>query len=178
MIERRIVRRYAAALFSAASDANVVDDVESDLGLVGHTVESSPALREVIHSPVVDRSVKVKILQDIFAGKIQQVTSVFLKLLVDKNREEALALTKPEYVLLANQARGIVQAEVISAVPLSKEQQSRLVEKLNATTGKKIQLVEKVEPEISGGIIVRIGDTVIDGSIRGQLAALREQFLS
>ena len=71
-----------------------------------------------------------------------------------------------------------MQAEVISAVPLSKEQQSRLVEKLNATTGKKIQLVEKVEPEISGGIIVRIGDTVIDGSIRGQLAALREQFLS
>ncbi len=178
MIERRIVRRYAAALYSAASKAGVVDAVESDLGLISYTVESSSSLRELMFTPVVPRKKKQEILADIFKGNVQDVTLAYLNLLVDKHREEAFALTEAEYVLLANQARGIVRAEVTSAVELDETQQSRLVKKLSAATGKTIELATNVDPDIVGGVIVRIGDTVIDGSIRGQLAALKAQLLS
>lgn len=177
MIERRIVRRYAAALFNAASKAGVVDAVESDLGLISYTVESSSALREALFSPVVPRAKKRIILHEIFKGKIQDVTAAYLNLLIDKQREEALTVTEPEYIVLANEARGIVRAEVTSAIPLDKVQAKRLVAKLSEVTGKTIELVEKTNPNVVGGLLVRIGDTVIDGSIRGQLAALKEKML-
>lgn len=177
MIERRIVRRYAAALFGAASKADVVDAVESDLGLVGYTIESSPALWDAMVSPIIPASTKRKILGDIFGGKVQEITLAYLGLLVDKRREEALKVTESEYVLLANEARGIVEAEVTSATALDEDQAARLVSKLSATTGKKIELSSKVDPSVIGGVLVRIGDTVIDGSVRGQLAALRQKLL-
>ena len=177
MIERRIVRRYATALFGAASKANVVDEVESDLGLVGYAIESSPALWDAMVSPIIPPAKKRQILGDIFGGKVQEITSAYLGLLVDKRREEALLETESEYVLLANEARGVVKAEVTSATPLDEDQQARLVSKLSSTTGKHIQLSSRVDPSVIGGVLVRIGDTVIDGSVKGQLAALRAKLL-
>jgi len=178
MIERRIVRRYASALFAAASKADAVDQVESDLGLVGLTVESSPALWEAITSPIIPPEKKRAILEEIFKGKVHEITLSYLRLLVDKRREEAILQTEEEYVLLANEARGIVEAEATTATPLDEVQQGQLASKLSATTGKQIRLECKIDPTVIGGVRVRIGDTVIDGSIRGQLDALRESLLS
>lgn len=178
MIERRIVRRYASALFGAASKSNAVDAVESDLGLVGYALESSPALWDAMVSPIIPPAKKRQILGDIFEGKVHEITLAYLRLLADKRREEAIRQTESEYVILANEARGIVLAEVTSATPLDEDQEARLVSKLSATTGKQIQLSKRVDLSAIGGVLVRIGDTVIDGSVRGQLAALREQLLS
>lgn len=177
MIERRIVRRYASALFAAASRADAVDQVESDLGLVSLTVESAPALLEAITSPIIPPDKKRAILEEIFKGKAHEITLSYLRLLVDKRREEAILQTEEEYVLLANEARGIVEAEATTATPLDEVQQGQLTSKLSATTGKQIRLECKVDPTVIGGVLVRIGDRVIDGSIKGQLAALREQLL-
>jgi F-type H+-transporting ATPase subunit delta len=177
MIERRIVRRYASALFGAAARADQVDRVESDLGLVSYVVESSPALWDAITSPVIPPEKKREILGDIFSDKVSEITLSYLRLLVDKRREEAITHTEPEYIALANEARGIIQAEVTSACPLDSEQESRLVAKLCTVTGKRIELAKKVDPTVIAGVLVRIGDTLIDGTIRGQLAALRERLL-
>jgi len=100
VIERRIVRRYASALFAAASKANAVDQVESDLGLVGYALESSPALWDTLVSPIIPPEKKREILADIFEGKISGVTLSYLGLLVDKRREEAIRETEAEYVAL------------------------------------------------------------------------------
>lgn len=178
MIERRIVRRYAAALFAAASKSDAVDQVESDLGLVSLTVGSSPALWEAITSPIVPPQKKRAIFEDLFQGKVHEITLLYLRLLVDKRREEAITRTEEEYVLLANEARGIVEAEATTATPLDEVQQGQLASKLSATTGKQIRLECKVDPTVIGGVLVRIGDRVIDGSVKGQLAAIRETLLS
>ena len=185
MIEWRIVRRYASALFAAASKAGAVDQVESDLGLVNATllggdVMSTPnkvGLWEALISPIIPPAAKREILAGIFEGKVSGITLSYLGLLVDKRRQEAMRQTEREYVLLANEARGIVEAEVTSATPLDEGQEARLVSRLSATTGKTIELAKKVDPSVIGGLLVRMGDTVIDGSIRGQLAALRERLL-
>lgn len=178
MIERRIVRRYASALFSAASKADVVDRVESDLGFVSYVTESSPALWDAMISPIIPRAKKEQILVDLFGERVHEITLNYLKLLVDKRREEALKETEAEYVGLANEARGIVDAEVTSAVALDEEQEKKLIAKLTAMTGKRIVLSKRVDRGLVAGVLVRIGDTVIDGSVRGQLAALREELLS
>ena len=185
MIERRIIRRYATALFAAASKANAVDAVESDLGLVGYVLfggdmisqPSKTSLWDAMLSPMIPPAKKREILGDIFEGKVHEITLAYLRLLVDKRREEAIRQTESEYIILANEARGIVLAEVTSATPLDEDQEARLVSKLSATTGKQIQLAKRVDPSAIGGVLVRIGDTVIDGSVRGQLAALRQALL-
>ena len=191
MIERRIVRRYASALFAAASKANAVDQVESDLGLVSYVLRDVPpgiipggmsppnkvSLWGALVSPIIPPAKKREILTDIFEGKISEITLSYLGLCVDKRREEVIRQTESEYVALANEARGIVEAEVTSATPLDEDQGARLVSKLSQTLGKTVQLSKQVDPSVIGGLLVRIGDKVIDGSIRGQLAALRERLL-
>lgn len=178
MIEPRIVRRYATALFNAAYKAGVVDQVESDLGLVSYTVESSPRLREAVHAPLVPPETKRRIVEGVFGGKVHQITLSYLYLLVDKRREEAMAVTEAAYIELANEARGIALVEVTSAVELTPDERARLREKLSVRIGKMVELTARVDPEIIGGLIVRIGDNVIDGSVRGHLVKLRETLLS
>ncbi|MDH7600762.1 MAG: F0F1 ATP synthase subunit delta [Armatimonadota bacterium] len=177
MIQRRVVRRYAAALLSAARRANVIDRVESDLGLVAYTLDSVPLLRRAVRSPVVPRERKKQILEELLGDKLHPLTLSFLKLLVDKRREEILSAVEPEYVQLADEVRGIAKAQVLSAVELTEEQKRRLAEGLSRATGKNVLLSIEVDKSIIGGVVVRIGDTVIDGSIRGQLAAIKERLM-
>lgn len=178
MIERRIVRRYAQALFNAASKAVVVDRVESDLGFVGYAFESSEELMDAFRSPLVPRDRKKAIVRSLFEDKIHEITLSYLDLLIDHRREDAVLQTEDVYIEIANEARGIVNVQVISAVRLEEDEEARLVVKLNAMTGKSVHLEKHVDPGIIGGAIIRIGDKLIDGSIRGQLASLREQLVS
>lgn len=178
MIERRIVRRYAAALFAGASKAGLVDRIESDLGLVSYTLESSPDLLDALGSPLVSESKKCEILRAIFEGKLDAITLSYLDLLVRHRREQAMAQTEREYVAIANEARGVVTARVVSAVELTADERERLRLALGRVTGGTVQLSAELDPQLIGGLFVRIGDTIIDGSIRGRLAALREQMLS
>ena len=175
MIARRIVRRYAAALFRTARKADLVDAVESDLGLVSFAFESSPALWGAIRPPVLSPEKKQEVLRDLFGGRVQQITLDYLDLLVDQRREEAIAKTEEEYVILANEARGVAEADVTTAVALEEEQEARLRRKLGRVTGKEVRLRTTVDSEIIGGVIVKIGDRVIDGSVRGRLAALKQE---
>lgn len=175
MIARRVVRRYAAALFHAAQKNGLVDAVESDLGLVSYAFETCGELRDAIRSPVLNPDAKRKVLAELFAGRIQQLTLDYLNLLVEQRREEAIRETEREYVALANEFRSTAEAEIVTAVALPPEIEERLIEKLAAVTGKKVTARRIVDPGILGGVIVRIGDRVIDGSIRGSLAALKER---
>ncbi len=176
MIQRRVVKRYAAALFQAASEAEVIDRIESDLGLIAYVMEGSPDLLKTITSPLIVGDIKKVILHDVFTDKVDKITIKYMELLVDKRREEALLKTEFEYVLLANEARGIINADIRTAVRMSDDQVNAITAKLESLTGKKIHLIKTIDPKLIGGVEVRIGDEVIDGSIRGQLAELRKRF--
>jgi F-type H+-transporting ATPase subunit delta len=174
VINRRIVRRYAGALFGAASKAGLVDRIESDLGLVSYALETSPKLMDAVRSPVLPPHAKRELIRAVLGDKLHETTLSYLYLLVDHNREEAILQTEEEYVVLANEARGVVSAEVVSAVALTEDEEVRLREKLSAITGKSVELDKRVDPELIGGVLVKMDDRVIDGSIRGQLEALRD----
>lgn len=175
MIARRIVRRYAAALFQRAMSAGLVDAVESDLGLISYAFENSSELLDAIRSPIVNPDKKKAILRQLFGDRVSKITLDYLDLLVDQRREEAILQTETEYIALANVVRGVVEADVTTAVELSKDELARLSAKLKQVIGKDVRLRTALEPEIIGGVVVKIGDRVIDGSLRSRLAELKEK---
>jgi F-type H+-transporting ATPase subunit delta len=175
-----LARRYAGALFETARQSDVIDvldKVESDLGLLGHALETMPNLVEALNHPLIPGERKRAIVSDVFKDKVQAVTLRFVELVIDKRREAILPDIEPEFVRLANEWRGIVAVTVTSAVPLTREEVQALKAKLDKFTGKRTELDLQEDLQLIGGLVVRIGDTVIDGSVRGHLASLREQML-
>lgn len=177
MIGRSVVKRYAKALFDAATIEKAVDQVESDLGLVSYVLETNPDLGRALHIPLITAEKKKAVLRGVFEGKVHQITLDYMCLLAEKRREDVLAETETAYVEMADEARGVVQAQVTTAVELREEDEHKLSAKLSAITGKQVHLTKSIDPAIIGGIVVRIQDKIIDGSVRGQLAALREKLL-
>ncbi|MCC6442058.1 MAG: ATP synthase F1 subunit delta [Armatimonadetes bacterium] len=175
MIGDRVAKRYAAALFQEAVKEGNVTQVEADLRLISATLGSMPELRAFYRQPMVPPARKKSASEVLFEGKVQDLTLRFLSLLIDKRREETLPQIWPEFEALSNEALGIAVAHVTTAVPMTHDQAARLQAKLQEVTGKAVRMEARIDPAIIGGVRVRMGDTVMDGSIQGALAALSER---
>lgn len=173
-----LARRYARALLSSAEKAGEIDRIESDLGLITYTVQTVPELHATLNHPLLPAERKSAIVADVFSRRIAPLTLQFLNLLIDKRRVGVLDEIEQEYVRLANELRGVVPALVTSAVALTHEEQNQLKEKLDQYTGRGVTLTLELDPMLIGGLTVRIGDKVIDGSIKGYLAALKSKLLA
>ena len=177
MRQSALAKRYAGALFQTAKEAGAVDAVESDLGLITYTLESNPNLREVIVHPLIPSSRKKEIVASVFADNVQDMTLDFLYLTIDKRREAILPDVEVEYVALANEYRNVAIVQVTAAVQLSPPEIAVLRDKLESFIGKQVEIQLSESPELIGGLVVQIGDTVIDGSVKGYLTSLREKLL-
>lgn len=177
MKQSAVARRYVGALFQTAAQIGVIDKVESDLGLITYSLKNIPRFAEVIEHPMIPPERKKAIVADIFNNKIEQVTLNFLYLIIDKQRESILPEVEQEFVRLANDLRGIEPVMVTAAVPLTPDERTALQVKLEKLTGKKVELHITEDPSLIGGLVLRIGDTVIDGSVQGYLESLRSRLL-
>jgi F-type H+-transporting ATPase subunit delta len=165
--------RYAAALYELASEGKAVGAVEADLEALGAAVAESAELAALIRNPRIGRDAAAKAMETI--GKVLKVsplTAKFLGVLAANRRLAALPDVVRAFAAIAAAARGEVKAEVTSAHPLSPAQLKTLGDKLKAREGKDVKLTATVDPEILGGLIVRIGSTQIDSSIRTRLNTL------
>jgi F-type H+-transporting ATPase subunit delta len=177
MNQSAVAKRYAAALFKTAVNADMIDNVESDLGLITYSLETIPRLAEVLEHPLIPSERKKEIVTDVFSDKVSEISLNFLYLVIDKRREKILADVEAEFVKLANELRGVEPVEVATAVPLTADERTALQEKLEKLTGKKAELHITLDPTLIGGLKIRIGDRIIDGSIAGYLASLRNKLL-
>jgi F-type H+-transporting ATPase subunit delta len=177
LIDSRITKRYVAALYDAAAEAKAVELVESDLGLIAYTLENTHELEEALLQPLIPSEKKKQIAQKVFGDKVHHVTLHYLFLIIDMGRAEVIKETEVEYVRVANERRGIVAAEVRSATELTSEQTAALKDRLQVYTGKSVDMKFTKDDSLIGGVSVRIGDTVLDGSVAGYLARLKEQLL-
>lgn len=173
----RVARRYATALMSAATELQTVDAVAADLDLLDHTMAASRELRLLVVSPVVSVAKKRAIFRDLFERRVSSTTMQFLLLMISKHRESVVEDMITEFRALSDERSGIVNVHVTSAVELGSPQQKNLTEQLERATGKKVRLRLLRDEGIKGGLLVRIGDTVMDSSVRRQLEILREQFV-
>lgn len=167
----RVGLRYATAILQGAGSE--LDTVAQDLVLVKKTIESSRELKNLLKSPIVKSSDKIAVLKQVFIGRISIKTLEALELLVRKGRSELIPATIEEFQALLDKQNGIVNAQTYSAVELDDAQKAQLQARLERLADKKIRLQTQVQPDLIGGIAVRIGDTVIDYSIKHQLEKLR-----
>lgn len=176
MTHSRVARRYAAALMGAAEETRVAEAVTRDLQLVTETLRSSRDLRLLVASPIIRAGKKASVFKALFSSRVSPQTMVFIDLLIAKQREELLEDTIREYMALRDKMLGIVNIRVVSAVELTKPQVDALQAQLERYTGKKVRMHLLLDPAIKGGLVVRVGDTVLDASVRHQLEVLGERF--
>ncbi|KNB50416.1 F0F1 ATP synthase subunit delta [Streptomyces caatingaensis] len=160
----------AGAELAAAQGAGRLDDVEDELFRFGRIVESNPGLRAALTDKVADKAAKAGLLRTLLGGRADAVTERLIVRLVTAPRGRSLEAGLTALSKLAADRRGRVVAEVTSAVPLNDRQKQRLGDALGRIYGKRVHLNLDVDPEVIGGIQVRIGDEVINGTIADRLA--------
>ena len=174
MSEGRVARVYAEALFAAAEDAGRVQQVQAELGAFDDALRSSPQLRGAMLNPQVDRASKARVLDGLTAGGDQLVANA-LRLMLHKGRIALTAEVRREFERLVAEAARVVDVEVTSAVPLGDEAERELLERERQASGRQVRLATRIDPEVLGGLVLRIGDVVLDASLRSRVAQLREQ---
>lgn len=170
-----IARRYAKALMLIGSEDGKIDDYRESLNAFLSLLDREQQLAQVIGNPVYStanrRNVLEAVLEKMEAPKVIQV---FLLLLFDKGRIHFLPGILEYYNKLADEAQGIVRADLTSAAELSSEMYEQIRAALSKLTGKEVLLEARQDKSLIGGIVTRIGDFVLDGSVRTQLQNMRE----
>jgi F-type H+-transporting ATPase subunit delta len=174
MLKGAVAGRYAEALYEIAVRENIVDTLENELKAIVAAIEASPELKKVLYHPRITAGDKKEVVKRLFAENLSQVTVNFLSMVIDRQRETFLGDMVAVFVELANKARNITDIHVTSAAELTAGQKQMMSDNLCKVTGRKVQITYSVDPSLMGGVIARVGDKVIDGSIKTRLASLRE----
>lgn len=177
MLKGAVSRRYARALFDLASEKGIVDQLEEELNGIIAAFKENSDLYKVLYHPRITDTDKIALTEVVFKGKVSDEALNFVILLIDKHRVIFLEDILAEYTEEANQIRNMVQAKVSTAIPLTPEEQQQLKDKLIKMTGKNVQLTAEIDLSLVGGVVVRIGDTVIDGSVARRLSVLKDKLM-
>jgi F-type H+-transporting ATPase subunit delta len=166
--------RYAAALFELAKEQRQLPQVEADLKAFQTMLDGSDDLRRLVRSPVISAIDQAKALTSLL-GKagMSGVTSNFLQLIARNRRLFAVADILKDFRTLLARERGEVSADVASAHPLTPDQMNALKDQLRAQVGKDVQINTRVDPNLLGGLIVKVGSRMIDSSLRTKLDNLK-----
>lgn len=177
MLNKSVARRYAEAFFSIAQDHGKIDQYQQELELVANAIKESEVLRDYLAHLLIPAKDKKESITKIFGENLSQVTLNFLLMIIDKRREAYIEAIVDEYKELADISRNIAKAELISAQEVSEDDLNVLAQKLSASTGKTVQLKQTIDPSLIGGVKLKIGDQIIDGTVAKKLEMLKTQLL-
>lgn len=175
MKSRKLARRYAIALGELAEEKGLLKDVEEEMKSFRAVLIEGPSFQRALESENVSSEEKLKLIDETFRDRFSKLTLNFLLLVVTKHRETVLKEMVDEFLDYADEKRGVVEVEVTTATPLTDEQSSAISGKLAQMTGKEIRLTAKEDADLLGGIVARIGDLVMDGSVKSRLNRLGQQ---
>ncbi len=169
-VKGEILERYAQALLSLAQDSNTVEQVGNDVNSILGVLKESPDLQEFLANPLVKLDDKKAVMNRILGDSVHPYTRNFVQVLVDRRRIMFLEGICKEFQALLRKLNQTVLAEVTSARELTDDQKNSLREKVLAMTGaRQVELETRIDPDLIGGVVIRIGSQVIDASLRGQL---------
>jgi F-type H+-transporting ATPase subunit delta len=174
-VAKEAIRGYAQALFSIAEAEDALETVEDELFRFARAFEKENSLRESVTDPALPVERKKAVLQEILGEKASPHTISILGFLVEQGKARELTAIVDELVTLAAERRKAAVAEVRTAVHLSDQQRDDLSKALERATGKTVELKMVVDPSVVGGVVARVGDQVIDGSIRKRLELAKER---
>ncbi|QGG47105.1 F0F1 ATP synthase subunit delta [Heliorestis convoluta] len=178
MLVGAVARRYAQALLEIGEQTNSLDQLEKELGTFVVLLDNNRELQQHLYHPSIVVEAKKELADAILEkGGYSEAARAFILLVIERRRENYFISIYREFVRLANQARNLLEAHVTSAIKLTKEQADKMTQEIARLTGKTIILRQKVDPALIGGVVITIGDRVIDASVVGKLQGLRESLL-
>ena len=170
-----LAKRYAKAIFTIGREQGNYEEYNELLQGVASLFKETPEVADALTNPLYPMEVKEKVMAGIVASiGVDTVMGNFLNLLVQKKRAEILPEIADAFKTMVDEAKNISHGNVISAVELSDELKSNIQTVLEKLTGKKVELTTSVDPSIIGGMVAKVGDLVLDGSIKTQLAGLKD----
>ncbi|MCH4179004.1 MAG: F0F1 ATP synthase subunit delta [Megasphaera sp.] len=177
MIPEIVYSKYSQALFDIASEQKKLEGFGNELKMVRDTFQENPELWKFLNHPLVPEASKKETLKEVFADSLSKLVLQFLYVMVDRRREAAIICAIDGFIDLARKAQNITVAKIRVVKKLSAEEEKKLLASLEKLTGQKIDPLYYVDPTIIGGVIVQIGDRLIDGSLLRQLRDMRHTLL-
>ncbi len=171
-----IANRYAKALADVIMERGQTLTVADEIKSFAQIVEENSELRNVFASPVIALDRKKAVLNDILAQmQFRPTTNNFLKLLLKNQRLHQIGVVRTSLLRELDERAGVVSAEVTTARTLAVTEQENLLKQLQTATGKQVRIHFKLDPEIIGGVVTRVGSLIYDSSIKNQLALMKQQ---
>ena len=174
MSDARIGRVYATALFAAAEAAGSIDRTGADLRAFVQALADSRPLANVVFDPQIDPEAKARVLTQLTRDADHLAAGV-LAVLLEKGRIALAGEVADEYERLVASAARVVDIEVTTAVPVAAEVERQIVERVRHATGGEPRLTKRVDPDILGGLVLRVDDVLVDGSLRARLEQLDDR---
>lgn len=169
------MKRYATALFDIAKEKEAIEDFEKQAEMICEIVKQEPELIQLLEHPQILQDEKIALIEKVFMGRVYEELVGLLVLIIRKNRQTLMVEILEKFLGLAREARGQVKATVTSAIPLTQEQLAQIKANLETSMSKTIELETVIDKSIIGGLILHVGDKVVDGSIKGKLNGLKSQ---
>jgi len=170
-----IAFKYAKGLFTVAKELNKTKEFGEELNQIKDLLTSMPEVLSALQNPIYPPDLKMEIIDEILKSiKVDPEIERFLKLLVERRRIQYIKEIVTMYQELLDEELNIARGEVITAYPLTSEEKKELEEILKEYLKKEVILESKVDEEIIGGIKIKIGDLIFDGSLKTQLGKLKE----
>ena len=170
VITSEISAPYAQALMSLAKTENLSDRFGEDASSILKLLKESPDLDQFLASPVIDLDAKKAVLQQVLGDQVHPHIRNFLLLIVDHRRIAFLSGILKQYQALLRELNQTALAQIISTVPLNEAQQQTVRERVIALTGaQNVEIETTIDPDLIGGVIIKVGSQIIDASLRGQL---------
>ncbi len=177
MADYKVSMRYATSLLDLAVEKNMMDVISADIELISSSMIHSRELAKALKNPVIKPETKVSILDEIFKSKVNAETMHFVRFLVKKGRENLLLEIAEKFLKLRDERAGIVNVNVRTAFELTDSQINELKSKIETMLNKKARLKVNIDPDVVGGFIAQVNDTVYDASVKHQLETLKQQLL-
>jgi F-type H+-transporting ATPase subunit delta len=168
-------RRYAQAVFDIAKEQDTLTVWDVDLRIIAETIGADPSMARALDSPESSPSEKQRLVERLFSQSLSPTAYRFVQVLLRHRRLLLAPQIQEAYDEMFLEAQGIAYADVTTAVPLDAAEEANVAASLTRFTGKTIKLRTHVDPEIIGGILARVGDQLIDGTVTTQLRQLKNR---
>jgi F-type H+-transporting ATPase subunit delta len=178
MNHSKITVRYAKALFGLVKEDNSLDVQKKDIELLYQCIREIPELQDVIQSPVMKASEKIRLFDLSFGDSFSPLTVTFIHLVLESRREEHLSGICRYFLDLIKAEQGIQAAELVTAAPLDEKLRQSIIRLITRKFDSKVELHEKVDGSIIGGFILRVGDQQIDASLSSKLEKIKNELIN
>jgi F-type H+-transporting ATPase subunit delta len=169
VIGRSVAQRYLEAAMHAARRKGLTDVLGRQLSMVQAALETTPAVRRLLGHPTMGLERKLQALADLLGETPVEPLRKLIEVLIDNDRLAVLEIADEVYQQLQDEAAGVLRAFVTTAAPMAQSQSRRLAETLSKWLDEDVVIDAEIDPELIGGITVRVGDRVLDASLRGRL---------